>query len=39
VPIDEFTTAELSAWKRETAFAELEDWVFASKSGPESRNG
>jgi len=31
VPIDEFTTAELSAWRRETAYAELEDWVFASE--------
>jgi len=31
VPIDEFTTAELSAWKRETAYAEREDWVFANE--------
>jgi integrase len=31
VPIDEFTTAELSAWRRETAYAEPEDWVFASE--------
>ena len=31
VPIDEFTTAELLAWKRETAYAEPEDWVFASE--------
>ena len=31
VPIDEFTTAELLTWKRETAYAEPEDWVFASE--------
>ena len=31
VPIDEFTTAELLAWRRETAYAEPEDWVFASE--------
>ena len=31
VPIDEFTTSELLAWKRETAYAEPEDWVFASE--------
>jgi integrase len=31
VPIDEFTTMELLAWRRETAYAEPEDWVFASE--------
>ena len=31
VPIDEFTTAELLAWRRETVYAEPEDWVFASE--------
>jgi integrase len=31
VPIDEFTAAELLAWKRETCYAEPEDWVFASE--------
>jgi integrase len=31
VPIDEFTMSELLAWKRETAYAEPEDWVFASE--------
>ena len=31
VPIDEFTTAELLAWKRQTCYAEPEDWVFASE--------
>ena len=31
VPIDELTTAELLAWKRETCYAEPEDWVFASE--------
>lgn len=31
VPVDEFTTAELLAWKRETCYAEPEDWVFASE--------
>jgi len=31
VPIDEFTTAELLAWRRETAYAEPEDWIFASE--------
>ncbi len=31
VPVDEFTTAELLAWRRETAYAEPEDWVFASE--------
>jgi integrase len=31
VPIDEFTTAELLAWRRETCYAEPEDWVFASE--------
>lgn len=31
VPIDEFTAGELLAWKHETAYAEPEDWVFASE--------
>ena len=31
VPIDEFTTTELLTWRRETAYAEPEDWVFASE--------
>jgi integrase len=31
VPIDEFTTAELLTWRRETAYAGPEDWVFASE--------
>jgi integrase len=31
VPIDEFTSAELLAWKQETCYAEPEDWVFASE--------
>jgi integrase len=31
VPIDELTTAELLAWKRETCYAAPEDWVFASE--------
>jgi len=31
VPIDEFTIAELLVWKRETAYAEQEDWIFASE--------
>jgi integrase len=31
VPIDELTTAELLAWKRETCYAEPADWVFASE--------
>ncbi len=30
VPIDELTAGELLAWKQETAYAEPEDWVFAS---------
>ncbi|WP_279388593.1 hypothetical protein [Acidipila rosea] len=31
--IDELTTttAELLAWKRETCYAESDDWVFASE--------
>jgi integrase len=32
VPIDEFTTAELLAWKRETCYSEPEDWVFAQRT-------
>ena len=31
VPIDELTTAELLAWRKETCYAEPEDWVFASE--------
>ena len=31
VPIDEFTTAELEAWKQETCYAAPDDWVFASE--------
>jgi len=31
VPIDELTAEELLAWKQETAYAEPEDWVFASE--------
>jgi integrase len=31
VPIDEVTTDELLAWKRETAYAEPGDWIFASE--------
>ncbi|MDQ2833835.1 MAG: site-specific integrase [Acidobacteriota bacterium] len=31
VPIDEFITAELLAWKQETCYAAPEDWVFASE--------
>jgi integrase len=31
VPIDEFTTDELLSWRRETTYAEPEDWVFASE--------
>ncbi len=31
VPIDELTTAELLAWKRETCYAEPDDWFFASE--------
>ena len=31
VPIDELTTAGLLAWRRETCYAEPEDWVFASE--------
>lgn len=31
VPIDELTTAELLPWRRETSYAEPDDWVFASE--------
>lgn len=31
VPIDEFTKDELLSWRRETAYAESDDWVFASE--------
>ena len=31
VLIDEFTIAELQAWKRETSYAAPDDWVFASE--------
>ena len=31
VPIDEFTTGELLAWRRESCYAEPGDWVFASE--------
>ncbi len=31
VPIDELTTAGLLAWRRETCYAEPEDWVLASE--------
>lgn len=31
VPLDEFTAEELSAWHQQTAYAEPEDWVFASE--------
>jgi integrase len=31
VPIDSFTAGELRTWKKETCYAEPEDWVFASE--------
>ena len=31
VPIDEFTADELLSWKKETCYAQPEDWVFASE--------
>jgi integrase len=31
VPIDKFTSGELLAWKCETCYAALDDWVFASE--------
>ena len=31
VPIDAFTAGEFLAWKKETCYAKLEDWVFASE--------
>lgn len=31
VPIDSLTAQEMLAWKQETAYAEPEDWVFASE--------
>ena len=31
VPIDELTAGKLLAWKQEIAYAEPEDWFFASE--------
>ena len=31
VPVDEFTTGELLAWRRESCYAGPDDWVFASE--------
>ena len=31
VPIDHFTLVELSGWRKESCYAGLEDWVFASE--------
>jgi integrase len=31
VPIDEFTADELLSWKKETCYAQPDDWVFASE--------